>query len=355
MAVNRDVLELLDGLKLSLNAALEAHDRAILASWSRAWAEVSAEWDVALADLVAASKDGAWPTRTQIFRAERAKRALAFTRERLIAVAGQLQISVAQDLPRLVADAIDWELRLMEAQLPATARRTVNIWQGFNRVDPRQVEAIIARTTRRVTALSRPIPGWVDTNIRSSLVRGVLVGENPAVTARRMRERIGQDFELGYSRSLVIARTEILDAHRKGAQEFDKANRSVTARWEWVSTLDSRSCIGCISMHGQTFPVATAGPEGHQQCRCTRVPVLKSWDDLGFEGIEEPPPLMPDAKAWFDNLPEAEQVAMMGRRRFDLYTSGRVDWSDLATLRTNPGWRNSYIPTPVDLLAQIAS
>lgn len=351
MAVNRDVLELLDGLKVSLNASLEAHDRAMLASWARAWSEVSAEWEIALDDLIASSTDGAWPSRTKIMRAERAKRALALTREHLVALAAELQVTVSQDLPRLVADAVDWELRMMNAQLPPTPVRTVGVWQGFNRVDPRQVRAIVERTTRRVTAASLPIPGWVDTQIRSTLVRGVLVGENPVRAAARMRARIGRDFDLGRSRSLVIARTEILDAHRAGAAEFDKANRSVTAKWSWVSTLDSRACIGCIVMHGQEFPVTQGGPDGHQQCRCARAPVLKSWDDLGFTGVEEPPPLFPDSKTWFDGLPENDQKAIAGPARWAAYQDGSVAWGDLVSLRTNPGWRNSYIPTPVGLLS----
>lgn len=351
MATNRDVLELLDGLKVSLNAHLEAYDQALLRSWARAWTEVAAEWEAALDDLVAASTDGGWPSRTQIFRAERAKRALAVTRENLVDLARQMQVSVSQDLPRLVAEAVDWELRMMSAQLPPAEIRTAVIWQGFNRVDPAQVRAIVERTMTRVTAASRPIPTWVDTHIRSTLVRGVLVGENPRRAAARMRARIGNDFDLGRTRSLVIARTEMLDAHRAGAREFDKANRSVTAKWQWVSTLDSRACIGCIVMHGREFPVTATGPNGHQQCRCTRVPVLKSWEDLGFEGIEEPPPLFSDSKAWFDALPDTDQIAIAGRARWDSYRNGFVEWGDLVSLKTNRGWRDSWIPTPAGLIA----
>lgn len=350
MAIDRGVLELLDGLRLSINQALEAHDRAMLASWARAWTEVSAEWDLAVADLISASKSGAWPTHTQVMRADRAKRALALTRDALIGLAGELQVTVSQSLPRLVAEAVDWELRLMMAQLPPTSIRTAELIAGFNRLDPVAINAIVARTTRRVTALSRPIPAYVDTVIRSTLVRGVIVGDNPVRAARIMRQRIGSGFDLGRVRSLVISRTEMLDAHRAGSLAVDKANRSVTAKWQWVANLDSRTCIACVVMHGQEFPVTTEGPLGHQQCRCTRVPVLKSWDDLGFD-LEEPPDLLPDGKAWFDSLPESEQLAIAGRARLDAYRNGTAGWDDLASRRTTRDWRDSFIPTPPAALA----
>lgn len=350
MAVDRGTLELLDGLRVSITQALEARDRALLASWARAWTEVSAEWRDALDELVAASRDGAWPSRTQVLRAERAQRALRVTRDGLLDLAHDLQVTVTQDLPRLVDDAFEWELRLAASQLPATHPRTVAITAALGRVDARQVAAIVERTTDRVTALSRPIPAYVDTVIRSVLVRGVTVGDNPRRAAQVMLDRIGGGFDLGRTRALVIARTEMLDAHRAAAFEFDRKNRTVLDGWEWIATLDTRTCIGCLAMHGQTFPRTSPGPLGHQQCRCTRLPKTKSWADLGID-IDEPDDLLPDARAWFDALPEADQLAIAGRARLDAYRAGTVAWGDLASRRTNPGWRDSFIPTPVGLLA----
>lgn len=350
MAVDRGTLELLDGLRVSINQALEARDRALLASWARAWNEVSAEWQAALDDLVTASDGGQWPSRTKIRRAERAQRALRVTRDALIDLAHDLQVTVTQGLPQLVDDALEWELRLATSQLPATHPHTLEVTAALTRVDARQVAAIVERTTTRVTAASRPIPAEVDTIIRSTLVRGVAVGDNPRRAADTMLSRIGSSFDLGRSRALVIARTEILDAHRAAAHEFDRKNRATLAGWQWVANLDARTCIGCVAMHGQTFPLSEPGPLGHQQCRCVRVPKPKSWADLGFDGIDEPADLLPDAQAWFDGLPEWDQLAIAGRARLDAYKAGTVPWGDLATRRTNRGWRDSFIPTPVGLL-----
>src|SRR5690606_41522517 len=76
VAVTRDARELLDGLTVHIDSALEQVDRALLASWARAWNEVAVEWDAALADLAAASKDGKWPTPAKVRRAKRAQQAM---------------------------------------------------------------------------------------------------------------------------------------------------------------------------------------------------------------------------------------------------------------------------------------
>ena len=103
-------------------------------------------------------------------------------------------------------------------------------------------------------------------------------------------------------------------------------------------------------MHGTEHPPSVAGPLDHQQGRCDRLPVTASWKDLGFEGVEEPPSIVPDARAWFDGLPETERAAILGDTRLALLDSGQITWDDLVTRRETRGWRPSYVPTPVAAL-----
>ena len=100
--------------------------------------------------------------------------------------------------------------------------------------------------------------------------------------------------------------------------------------------------------------VYEAGPDDHQQGRCARVPVTKSWRDLGFD-LDEPASILPDSRAWFDGLPGEDQVAIMGQARLDLLNSGKVGWDDLATKRTTSGWLDSWAPTPVKDLTKKAA
>lgn len=151
----------------------------------------------------------------------------------------------------------------------------------------------------------------------------------------------------------VIARTEMLDAHRAAsrAQQDRLVAQGAVTGWEWIATLDRRTCPSCLAMHGTQHPPSVAGPLDHQQGRCDRLPVAASWKDLGFD-IPEPEPILPDARAWFDNLPQSEREQIMGATRLGLLDAGKIQWSDLAGRRETSGWRPSYAPTPVrDLVA----
>jgi hypothetical protein len=99
-------------------------------------------------------------------------------------------------------------------------------------------------------------------------------------------------------------------------------------------------------MNGTTYPVETPGPWGHANCRCARMPVTRSWSALGLHGVE-PASTFPDARARFDALPAADQLAVMGPSRLAALRSGQADWSDLAQRRDTTGWRPSYVATPV--------
>lgn len=81
-------------------------------------------------------------------------------------------------------------------------------------------------------------------------------------------------------------------------------------------------------------------------CRCARVPRTKSWADLGFEGIPDPPDTTPDAEAWFNNLTTTQQTEILGPKRFEAWSRGDYPMSDWARRRSNAGWRDSYVVSP---------
>lgn len=350
MAVNRKTLRLLDGMRVSMLAPVDAAAEQIIRGWGTAWNELAQEWDDALQDLVAASKDGAWPSRRQVSRARRAKAAMETTRAALLDLTAGLPVTVTQALPAMTADAVDWSNRITASQYPAQAGTSAQVMATFDHVSDAALEAIVKRTTQQVTSLSRPLSAQAEQAMRSTLIRGVAVGDNPIAAAKLMLNRVEDAFNGGRNRALVIARTEMLDAHRAAGHAQDKANADVLQGWQWGAKLDSRTCPSCWSKHGEVFDVDQAGPEDHQQGRCARLPLTKSWRELGFD-IDEPPSILPDAQATFAGLPREDQLAIMGPKRLDLLDSGKASWSDLSTKRTTDGWRDSFAPTPVSDLA----
>jgi SPP1 gp7 family putative phage head morphogenesis protein len=346
MAVNRTTLRLLDGMRVAMLAPVDATAAAVIRAWGAAWNELAQEWDEALQDLVAASKDGRWPSRRQVTRARRAQRAMATTRAALMDLAADLPVQVTQALPAMTADAVEWSNRITASQYPAQAGSAAEVITTFDRVDDAALDAIVKRTTQQVTALSVPLSPQAEQAMKSVLIRGIAVGDNPIEAAKLMLNRVEDAFNGGRNRALVIARTEMLSAHREAGWVQDKANAEVLQGWQWVAALDSRTCPSCLAKHGTMHPVDEPGPYDHQQGRCARLPVSKSWKDLGFD-LEEPASILPDSKAWFDRLPDEDQVAIMGKARLDLLRSGKVSWDDLTKKRTTPGWRDSWAPTSV--------
>ena len=355
MAVTPDTLTLLDGARVRIGEHVDGATQDLALAWARAWNEVAAEWEDALADLVAASEDGAWPPPGKVRRAKKALAALEQTRRLVTDLADLIPLRVVQVLPTLTAEAIEWQTRLAASQFPPQAGPATVIAATFDRVDDDAVRAIVDRTSRRVTALSLPLSAQADAAMRSALIKGVTVGDHPEAAARDMLARVRGLFDGGLQRARVIARTEMLDAHRTASRAQQDRMASTLDGWEWICALDSRTCPSCLSQHGSIHPLTEAGPLDHQQGRCDRLPVVKPWSELGYTDVVEPPSAVPDAQAWFDGLPASQREQIMGRERLALLDSGAISWSDLSTQRRTDGWRPSYVPTPVKDLTALAS
>lgn len=351
MAVTARTLRLANALRIALDREVDAATRDLVRAWARTWQTLTADWTAAVQALIDSAAEGEQPSRMQILRAERTLRAMAATREALEALSRQAGVRITAPLEDLVAQAAAGQNPIVASQLPPGGA-AAELRASLVRVDAEQLAAIVARSTERVTTLaSRLMPLGMDA-LNAELVRGVALGLNPrrvarnAVRATDLVAGLGRAYRLPLYRAMNIARTEMLDAHRGGAGVSHAANAKVIGQWMWLAQLDRRTCPSCWSQHGSTYPLDVPGPWDHQQGRCARMPVVKPWSELGFD-IPEPPSLVADAQQTFDALPAAEQLAIMGPRRLAAYRDGTMPWGAMSTRRLNPGWRPSYVPTPL--------
>ena len=101
-------------------------------------------------------------------------------------------------------------------------------------------------------------------------------------------------------------------------------------------------------MDGTVSDLDEPGPLGHQNCRCTAVPITKTWADLGFTDIPEPDvDEPPTGREWFDKQPEKVQRQIMGPKRLSLYQQNKIGWDDMHTIRRTPYWRDSIGVKPL--------
>lgn len=349
MAITRETIRLSRELRILIRDTENEAVRSLVRSWALAWQEIEGEFMLAIQDLLAVTP-GQWPTRAQIARAERAQAALNLALTRIDELADFAGVLIERAGVDAVYRAVEWQPKIIASQLPPSVGDAALLAGSFDRISRDAIDAIVERTATQIHSTLRPLSTAAVDAMKRSLIRGVAVGENPRTTARLMLKRLEGDFNGGLTRALTIARTEILDAHRSGAAAAQMANADVLQGWVWLAQLDTRTCPSCWAQHGSRHALTETGPNDHQQGRCARMPVTKSWADLGFD-VEEPPSVLPDARTVFDGLSRADQLKIMGPTRLKALDNG-APWVGLTQRRTTKGWRDSWAPRPASLLAR---
>lgn len=339
MAVTRSTLHLAAGLRRSLAAITDARTRALTARWVDAWAVISRDLDTAAARIAAAKAAGELPAPGALRRDRRLNLALGAALDELGRLAAEAADDISTDAHVAIETAAAQQRDIIASQLPASGPVVRSPELGA-------LQAIVERTTERVHALTRPLPQAAVDAMRASLIRAAAAGENPRATARAMMRAAGSAWNGGLTRALVISRTEVLDAARASARAAHHTNAHVLDGWVWLAALGPRCCPACWARHGTRHDLAEPGPQGHPQCRCTRMPVTRPWADLGIT-LREPASVVPDARAEFARLTPTQQLRVMGPARLQALRDDPGTWDRLATIKTTPGWRPAVHPTPV--------
>lgn len=168
---------------------------------------------------------------------------------------------------------------------------------------------------------------------RDTLVRAVVRGDNPQVTARALRDTL----EAPLWRTLRIARTETIGAYRDGAGATYRANRNALAGWIWISKLSPRTCAACWALHGTIHPIDEVFAS-HPNCRCTPAPLTRSWAELGFSGIQETTLVVEPGPGRFARLPAGDKLKILGPGKLAAYEDGDLDLQDLVQHTMHPVW-----------------
>lgn len=286
-----------------------------------------------LDDVLAMIKDhigenGPPPPKAWIKRQERYQELLRQTKAELQAFTqyaggqvGASQLAAVQlgqqDAQALMAAALPPQATVTFNPLPADAVQNIVGFLG----DGSPLKELLDR-----------IPFQVGKRIERELLAGVAMGLNARQVGRQIRKAAG----LGLTRSLTIARTETLRAYRHASIQSYRENTEVVEQWEWLASRSVRTCAMCLAMDGKRFPLST--PFGsHPNCRCTAIPVLKSWEELGFSGIEEEE--KPETGAeWFVKQPEEAQRTILGDAKYEAWKAGKITLQDLIGYENDRRW-----------------
>lgn len=176
--------------------------------------------------------------------------------------------------------------------------------------------------------------------LRDAIRLGVVQGETVDQIVRRVRGTKALNYadgvmQIGRRGAEAMVRTAVAHTTTAARDDFYAANADLIASEQWVATLDTRTCPHCMGLDGQKFELGkgTKTP-AHIGCRCIRVPVTKSWRELGFD-IDD---LAPGTRAsmngqvsatetygtWLKKQPAAVHDEALGPTRGALFRKGDV-------------------------------
>jgi len=290
-------------------------------AYGKTWVSIKTELDKLTVQIEAAKKAGETVNSVWLLRQRRLE-----TVERTVAAEVRVLVDL---LDKSITDAqmtAAFEGRMDSAEL---IQASMGVGPGggmFDAVIPRLVPEELIRRVAAGSPLRKRLESLgadAVNSVRSELLRGVLLGKNPRVVARSIRGALDGN----RWRANVIARTEMLGVYRQAASETYKANPSVTG-WTWLSARDTRTCAVCWANDG-SFHEDDETLDSHPCCRCAMMPRTKTWEELGFTGIQETSPTISKGEDVFAKLDPAKQRTILGPGKFDLYKSGKLKLADL--------------------------
>lgn len=259
-------------------------------------------------------------------------RAIALS-EQVEAEIGRLSLTAHQQIiatqEQMVAMASDQARALALVQVPSS--QIASIAALWNKVPTTAVEQLVGRLSdgSPLDSLLRKLPTETSSAITETLQDGIARGLNP----RAMAAALEQTTDLSSVRLLAITRTETLGAYRGATLATYAENADILSGWVWVCALDN-SCVTCVSLHGQEFPIDQTFFEAHVNCRCSPAGLVK--------GVASPI----DANAgqdFFSKLePEQQDAAIGSKAGGEAYRAGKVTTGDFVTLKQDDKWGNSY-------------
>lgn len=353
MAVTRQTLAELTRQAHVIEHMLDGQTRDLSRRWVKAWDAINDAVEAAVTQMMLEGEDAGV---SRVVAQQKAAQALRIASAALTGLLQQSAVLSRQGARRLIQQATVDQVRLVGTQLP----RAFNM--SLVHTDARQMAAIGRRSLQQITVRHYYLNARATEAMKHHLTVGVSLGHNPRdVVAQDMVDAVKGEFEGGLERAQVIARTEQLDAYRAAAKASDQSMSEVLDHWVWHAELGGRTCVSCLAMHGTEHPLDEDGPIDHHQGLCTRLPVTKTWAQLGFKGITEPDPqLTPkpgDGVDWLRSQSAETQQKIMGPKRYHAWHDGDyppADWSVRKThWSTGPDgkprqdWRDSMHVGPV--------
>lgn len=171
---------------------------------------------------------------------------------------------------------------------------------------------------QRISGTSKTvgIGDYYTQKIADGILQRVGDGMNPRLIGEWMIDEYG----MGLTDAMRIARTSQLYSYREANNAVQVANSDLLEGVVWCAEMDDRTCMSCISLHGQRFDVGTVCDD-HHNGRCAMLPWVK--------GMENP--VGQTGEDWFKEQSGETQNAMMGEAMYNAWIGHAIDFSQIST------------------------
>lgn len=167
------------------------------------------------------------------------------------------------------------ESRLRRAGVAFDLSAGITAGIGVTLRAPRHADALGILFTRNFEEL-RGITSFMSQQIARTLTAGLARGWGHIAIADAIR---GQVSGIGINRAVLLARTEIINAHAEATlnRYQDFGIDEVEGMAEFATAGDNRVCSICANLEGQHFTIAEARGliPVHPNCRCSWLPVIR--------------------------------------------------------------------------------
>lgn len=169
--------------------------------------------------------------------------------------------------------------------------------------------------------------------MRAGMMKQLKVGIASGESIPQLSKRIQKVLNIKAKQAGFIARTATSNVVHQAREEVFKKNRALIRKVQWVATLDDRTSLICINLDGKMFDIGDGPrPPIHFNCRSSIIPITPSWQEYGI--IDPPPatrasmngavPAKTTYRQWIKKQPKSVQVKVLGKKRTELYRSGKV-------------------------------
>ncbi|ADA82399.1 head morphogenesis [Escherichia phage K1ind2] len=203
--------------------------------------------------------------------------------EALAGLTGDWRTKLTEDLKELAAYEAEWNVKTL----------TTNVNAEF--VTPTAEQVWAAAEFQPLSLSDKPVDftklmsGWGETEV-ARLVTGVKMGFVQGQTTRQIVKNVvgaGGLTDISERTAATVIRTALSHVSNEARNETYRQNDDIIEKYEWVSTLDSRTSTICRVRDGMTWGIGKGPmPPAHPNCRSTTAPVISSEFDFLDKGAK---------------------------------------------------------------------